>query len=58
MPDPRTTPQTATAGRGRAQRSADALVARYILELSGRHGRPTHPSPRRTATDAGIGGDS
>ena len=41
MNEPRTTPTTqltATTRRLRAQRSDDALVARYVLELSGRHG--------------------
>ena len=33
-----TTTQTDAVRRLRAGRSADALVARYLLELSGRHG--------------------
>jgi len=41
MNESRTTQRTATTKRQRAQRSADALVARYVLELAGRHGRPT-----------------
>ena len=41
MNESRTTPRTATTKRLRAQRSADALVARYVLELAGRHPRPT-----------------
>ena len=49
MDDARTKSPVSSVGRRRAERSADALIARYILELSGRHGRPT-AVPRQTVS--------
>jgi hypothetical protein len=49
MHDARTKSTPSSAGRRRAERSADALISRYILELSGRHGRPM-AVPERTAS--------
>jgi hypothetical protein len=49
MHDASTKSTPISPGRRRAERSADALISRYILELSGRHGRPT-AVPRRTVS--------